>query len=61
MPCYSVGGGKYQLGHNGPVYKDKSTCERAYRAYLAKKYKGHHSAPDGKFLERRKRKFGIKE
>jgi len=62
MPCYSVGGGKYRLGRKGPVYKDKETCERAYKAYLAKKHSGkkrHHSAEDGKFLTERLKKFNL--
>lgn len=61
MPCYPVGNGKYQLGHNGPVYKDRATCEHAYAAYRAKKHASHHSAEDGKFLTDRKDKFGVRE
>ena len=57
MPCIPVGNGKYKLGQKGGTYKSKSDCERAYAAYRAKKY---HSATDGEFLDRRKRRFGIK-
>jgi len=38
------------------MYVSKSSCERAYKAYRAKK---HHSAEDGKFLDKLKRKFGV--
>lgn len=56
MPCYPVGNGKYRLGRKGPTYDNKATCERAYKAYLAKKH-SHHSARDGKFLDKRRKKF----
>jgi len=62
MPCHPVGNGKYRLGKKGNVYSSKADCEKAYAAYRAKKHsksKSHHSAEDGKFLEERKRRFGL--
>lgn len=45
------------------MYTSKAACERAYAAYRAKKHSsgqgGHHSAPDGKFLTRLRKKFGV--
>jgi len=40
------------------MYTSKASCERAYAAYRAKK---HHSASDGSFVDRLKKKFGIEE
>jgi len=57
MPCIPVGNGKYRLGQKGGVYKSKADCEKAYAAYRAKKH-AHHSAEDGEFLFKLKRKFG---
>lgn len=37
MPCYKCKNGKYRLGNSDCVYDSKESCERAYRAYLAKK------------------------
>lgn len=34
MPCYERKGGWYMGGRK---YRSKAACERAYRAYLAKK------------------------
>lgn len=38
MPCIKCKNGKYRLGSGKCVFTSKSTCERAYRAYRAKKY-----------------------
>ena len=61
MPCYSVGGGRYRLGYKGPIYKNKATCERAYKAYLTKKHtkEKHHSAASGSFFDTRASKFKV--
>ena len=62
MPCIPCSNGKYRLGSGGCVFKSKAACERAYAAYRAKKHsKGHHSAQDGEFVDKRKKKFGISE
>lgn len=37
MPCIKCNG-KYRLGSSKCMYKSKSSCERAWRAYRAKKY-----------------------
>lgn len=37
MPCIKCGK-KWKLGQNGPcIYRSKEACQKAYRAYLAKK------------------------
>lgn len=40
MPVSSCGGGKFRIGKGKCMYKSKSSAERAYRGYLAKKYRG---------------------
>ena len=58
MPVRKCSNGKYKIGSGKCMYKSKASAERAYAAYLAKKHsKGHHSAEDGEFLDKRKRKF----
>lgn len=56
MPCIKVGN-KWKLGSGKAIFKSKASCERAYAAYRAKKYSGeskHHSAVDGKFIDKRR-------
>jgi len=38
MPCYSCKNGKYRLGSSKCMYKSKASCERALKAYQAKKH-----------------------
>ena len=59
MPVRKCPNGKYRIGSGKCMYKSKASAERAYAAYRAKKHSGgHHSAEDGEFLDKRKRKFG---
>jgi len=37
MPCTQCPNGKWRLGGSPCVFTSKASCERAYKAYLAKK------------------------
>lgn len=56
MPCLKCSNGKYRIGSGKCMYPSKSVCDSALRGYHTSK---HHSVSDGKFLEDRKRKFGV--
>ena len=39
MPVLKSSNGKWRIGKGKAVYKTKSAAQRAYKAYLVKKYK----------------------
>lgn len=38
MPCIKCSNGKWRLGNGKCMYKNKSSCEKAYSGYRGKKY-----------------------
>lgn len=38
MPCSSCSGGMWRLGGGPCVFTSEAACQRAYKAYLAKKH-----------------------
>lgn len=38
MPCIKCSNNKWRLGSGNCMYKSKAKCERAYKAYKAKKH-----------------------
>ena len=40
MPVRKCSNGKYRIGNGKCVYKTKSSANKAYKAYLAKRKKG---------------------
>ena len=38
MPCVKCKNGKWRLGSSKCMYKTKASCEKAYKAYRAKKH-----------------------
>lgn len=57
MPCLKKSNGKWGIGSGKGIYSSKSICEKAYRGYLASKHMKHHSAPNGSFLDKLKKRF----